>query len=481
MSAIPISHPNATAAAQGRRRNWWSTAAWLFIVAVLLYLERFPELLHWPARILFGGAAGWLVYALVRAVRRTKFETKKVVFSLILAGLLYGALYVICHVFVKLMSHKDERLQMAETTELSHMARTGIKAMLSGASPVQYDREVGWVHRPGYEWRMHSVSQQGLRGPRIYPETPVDPAKRVICVGDSFTFGYEVADDESFPAHGERLRPGTEWINLGICGSGLAQAYHQYRKTGRNFGGKYVVIGFMTNNQKRTVNCFRAFIAPGSPMAPLTKPFAKFVKSRLTMEPNPYQELSDYHRLLANEAEELKKLTELDYITWSDQEASRNPIVRTLLYIAERRDIYRNVEVLLNRADDDDDPSEPPIPEGDPYGHAIWHPDSPGFKANAGVFDLFYNEVIADGRIPLIVILPSHQDVRQRADGEPPMHGALLAHLKAKGYRHFDFLDSLEGRFGDKLGSEDLYIGTHFNGPTNRFVAEEILKHLELP
>jgi hypothetical protein len=458
----------------------WTTAAWVFIVAVLLYLERFPELLHWPARILFAGAAVWISYVVVRAVRRTKFEAKKVVFSLILMGMVYAALYVICHVFVTLMAQRDESMIKVETTELSHKARIGIKAMLDGTSPVQYDREVGWVHRPGHQWRGHTVSAQGLRGTRLYEESAADPSKRLICVGDSFTFGYEVTDDQTFAAHGEQMRPGTEWINLGICGGGLTQAYLQYKKNGRTFGGKYVVIGFMTNNQKRTVNCFRALIAPGSPLAPLTKPFAKFADGRLTIEPNPYQQMSDYERLLANEAEEVARISQLDYITWSNQVAAQNPIVRTLQYVAERREIHKNVDVLLRRSDDEDDASDPEMPEGDPYGRAIWHPDSPAFKANAAVFDLFCKEVIADGRIPLIVILPSEMDVRHRAEGAEPVYGALRAHLQAKGHRHFDFLDSLEKRFGKKLGTEKFYIGTHFNGATNRLVAEEIVRELGL-
>jgi hypothetical protein len=148
--------------------------------------------------------------------------------------------------------------------------------------------------------------------------------------------------------------------------------------------------------------------------------------------------------------------------------------------VAERREVPKNVNVLLNRADGEDDPAETEIPEGDPYGRAIWHPDSPAFKANAAVFDLFCREVIADGRIPLIVILPSEMDVRHRAEGVESAYGALRAHLQAKGHRHFDFLDTLERRYGKKLGNEKFYIGTHFNGATNRLVAEEIIRELGL-
>ncbi len=79
----------------------------------------------WPFRILTVAAALWLLYAAVHFVRTTKFELKKVVFSLILGLMLYGALHLICAVFIKLMSVKDERLLTIETTELSGKARAG--------------------------------------------------------------------------------------------------------------------------------------------------------------------------------------------------------------------------------------------------------------------------------------------------------------------------------------------------------------------
>ncbi len=102
------------------------------------------------------------------------------------------------------------------------------------------------------------------RGTRIYPETPADPAKRFLCVGDSFTFGYEVADDECYPAQGEQIccRAPSGSTSASVAAVSPRRCCNTARP-GAKFGGKYVVIGFMTNNQKRTVNCFRAFVAPG--------------------------------------------------------------------------------------------------------------------------------------------------------------------------------------------------------------------------
>ncbi len=470
---------SATDAGVSRSRLGTSLVAGsaLFIVLMLLYLEKIPPALHWPMRLLFVAAVGWLLVSAFRALWGRKIQGKVVIFTLILAAMLYGALFVICAVFVKLMSAKDEALTTVDTSALSEKARRGTEGMLSGDSPIQYDREVGWVHRPGYAWKGHSISEQGLRGTRVYPETPADPDKRILTIGDSFTFGYEVPDDQTFAHHGEQLAPGTEWINLGICGGGLTQSLLQYRKNGRKFGGKYVVIGFMTNNIKRTVNCYRPFVSPDDSMTPLTKPYAKIVDGVFSLEPNPYQDVAEFEKLLGNESEAIGRLYEMDYFSWSQQKGATNPILRTLGYVWERRDGDRNLALLLNQPVD---PHGSFRPGGDPYGNAIWHPKSLGFQANARVFDIYYNEIIADGRVPLIVILPSGADVEKRAEGGTPKHAALLDHFDAKGYRYFDFLDTLAEVHGDKLSPKDLYVKTHFNGETNALIAREIIKALSL-
>jgi hypothetical protein len=145
-----------------------------------------------------------------------------------------------------------------------------------------FDRDIGWVPRPGHREGGTQISLQGLRSLREYVIPPPDPDNRVLCLGDSFTYGHSVSDTETYPCHAEHLRPGTEWINLGISGACLTQCLLQYRKNGRKFGGRHVVIGFMTDDAKRTVNCFRSFLTHWNPF---TKPFAKYSNGTFSIEP----------------------------------------------------------------------------------------------------------------------------------------------------------------------------------------------------
>jgi hypothetical protein len=117
----------------------------------------------------------------------------------------------------------------------------------------------------------------------------------------------------------------------------------------------------------------------------------------------------------------------------------------------------------------------------DPYGRAIWRPDSPGFIALTRVFDLFYSEIIADGRIPLIVIIPGPLDVENFVNERPKLYEALTDHFKAKQYRWFDFLDPLVAKHKDDLSYDELFVVRHFKGPINKELAGEVIKALGLP
>ena len=82
--------------------------------------------------------------------------------------------------------------------------------------------------------------------------------------------------------------------------------------------------------------------------------------------------------------------------------------------------------------------------------------------------------------VPLIVIIPSAQDVENAAKGKESEHAALNDHLEGKGYLFFDFLESLRRRYPDELTKDKFFVATHLNAETNKFLAEEIIKALGL-
>lgn len=482
--------------------------AMLFCLGAVLFFQHVPQALRWPVRLLFLGAVLWLIFMAIQTVRTMTFSGKNLLFSLITGAFFYAALHLGCHVFIRLMAPRDDRLSARVITSLADPQREGITAMLNGTTYEMYDRDIGWVPRPGHKEQGVQISGQGLRSLREYAIPPPDPEKRILCLGDSFTYGHSVSDKETYPYHGEQLRPGTEWINLGISGACLTQCLLQYRKNGKKFGGKHVVIGFMTDDAKRTVNCFRPFLTPFNPF---TKPFAKYSDGVFSIEPNPYQDLSDYGRLLTNERQEIERLLKIDYLTWSKQVATSNPVLRTVQYVYESMHVDRNLYGLFYRKV----PKPPAKPKPtvdpatlvrdpygrmvwdpeenrwtkktektggtDPYGRAIWNPDSPGFIALTHVFDLLYGEIIADGRVPFIVIIPGPLDVENHVMKYPRLYASLVDHLEAKGYHYLDFLDPLVARHKNDLSIEAIFVQSHYQGSVNRELAEEVIKALHLP
>ncbi len=105
---------------------------------------------------------------------------------------------------------------------------------LTGLAPVQglhsvsaedYERIPGWWEpgqdfvdrvKPALPHRIH-INALGLRGPEV-ASPPRGP--RVLCIGDSFTFGDFVSDDETLPAQLSRLLgPEVEVLNGGVGGT----------------------------------------------------------------------------------------------------------------------------------------------------------------------------------------------------------------------------------------------------------------------
>lgn len=466
-------------------------AAVLFCLATVLFFEKVPVLLRWPARILWGADAAWLGLVVVRKLLAVRFGAKGVAFSLALGGMVYAALLLICHVFVKLMSSRDERIATRALETLSDEHKEGIRAMLDGSSYETFDREIGWVPRPGFKGDGVTVSGQGVRSLHDYPVPPPDPERRVLCLGDSFTFGVGVDDKGTYPFQAEQLHPGTEWVNLGIAGGCLLQDLLHYRKNGKAFGGKHVVIGLMTDDAKRTVNCFRAFLTPFNPF---TKPFAKYQNGTFSIEPNPFQDISDYRKLLENDRPEIARLLKMDYLSWSNQAAASNPVLRTALFVRETMHVDRNLNIFLGRT-----PSKPKRenlhafdPYGrltwdagqhdyiridgavDPYGQAIWHPESPGFTAVTMVVDALYEEIVADGRAPLIVVIPGPLDLENSRKHVPRVYRSLLEHFVQRHYHFFDFLESLVTRHKNNLAYSAIFNARHFLAPVNKELAEEV-------
>ena len=127
-----------------------------------------------------------------------------------------------------------------------------------------FDRELGWIPRAGYEsgdGRVR-VNAQSIRATRIYPSSAPDGTRRVVIVGDSYTWGENVGNAETFAAQMESVATGLEVLNLGVHGYGTDQQLLRLRRDGLPFRPDVVVLAIFGQNIHRNVLRFRDYAKP---------------------------------------------------------------------------------------------------------------------------------------------------------------------------------------------------------------------------
>ncbi|HEX4959664.1 MAG TPA: hypothetical protein VF173_02410 [Thermoanaerobaculia bacterium] len=121
------------------------------------------------------------------------------------------------------------------------------------------DPKVGHRMRPGLRavvgnWAEFTtrvrINQLGIRGPEIGPHRP--GVRRVLVLGDSFTFGTGVEEEEAFPARlAEELSRGgipAEGINAGMGAYGIPDEVAWYEVYGMQVHPDLIVLGIFTGN-----------------------------------------------------------------------------------------------------------------------------------------------------------------------------------------------------------------------------------------
>ena len=138
-----------------------------------------------------------------------------------------------------------------------------------------FSQRYGWLNYAGeknVDGRLIHIGAQGARGEREVSPQPKPGRTRVVCWGESFTFGSEVGDDETWPAQLELQSGGAfEVVNLGVSAWGTDQALLRFRDTREAMNPDVALMGFLVENIARNVNRLRNLYDP-STLEPLVKP-----------------------------------------------------------------------------------------------------------------------------------------------------------------------------------------------------------------
>src|SRR5262245_27375193 len=100
---------------------------------------------------------------------------------------------------------------------------------------------------PGFSNSFHTIDADGLRSGG---GTAPSGDGLILAVGDSFTYGDEVRDEETWPARLQALT-GRRVLNGGVTGYGLDQTVLRLERLAEAYAPSLVILGFIADDIRR--------------------------------------------------------------------------------------------------------------------------------------------------------------------------------------------------------------------------------------
>lgn len=177
---------------------------------------------------------------------------------------------------------------------LDKLTEASLAAYRDGvASPV-----LGWVPRPGTETERNcagrdwSATVTGDLRRANGPAAAAAGSIAILTAGDSYTFGAEVDDGETFPARLEQLL-GVPVANLGVSAYDPLQAVLRLEQELPHYpNARALVLGIMYENLLRLENSFRSVYVLASPTAYTFKPYARDGSIRGVPRGDPWRDVA---------------------------------------------------------------------------------------------------------------------------------------------------------------------------------------------
>lgn len=134
----------------------------------------------------------------------------------------------------------------------------------------QYDAELGWIVRPNLHIEdmygdgvFLKTNAQQFRNENDFQKGVPEGMARLICSGDSFTFGHGVDNDHAWCNILGRDNVRLEVANAGQVGYGIDQAFLLYRRLHSRIDHNIVIFAFVTDDFRRaTLDRFLGYPKP---------------------------------------------------------------------------------------------------------------------------------------------------------------------------------------------------------------------------
>jgi len=132
----------------------------------------------------------------------------------------------------------------------------------------KYDPTKGWISKPNirdamvFKNKILNTNSKGLRGYKEYSFSNDHNKLRILLLGDSFTFGDEVSDTETYAYYLQKSLPDAEIINMGVHGYGHDQMLIILKEEGIKYKPDIVILGFIPFDMDRNTLNFRDYAKP---------------------------------------------------------------------------------------------------------------------------------------------------------------------------------------------------------------------------
>lgn len=284
-------------------------------------------------------------------------------------GDMWGKAYLLPREWSKVVGHYQESFRLK----------------LTNPPYAVYHEVLGWTiglnrSRPA---ERYFSSVEGLRSPRAgITFADRHPVTRVALIGDSYTFGDEVAYEETWGYQLEKLLgPDVQVLNFGVNAYGTGQAYLRYLQDVRSWHPDVVIFGFVDHDLVRTMSVYAPLTFPTATI-PYAAPRFVMRDRQLTLLnvplPPPEQIFS------------VKSIDELSYIEW-DRSYVKGEWDRPAWTIPTRSYLFRWLESWYPITDD----LRPDVS------------DAAMREVNGAIFQAFVKQAKVDGAVPILVHFPS--------------------------------------------------------------------------
>ena len=449
------------------------------LFAILAIFPLLPNALTWPARVMMLALVLALGVSLRAFARSKKGIPKPVLFRTVAVLLSCAAAYGLLEAAAWLYLQRAPLSGQAFVLPEKHKAF--LRSMLAGKHDYEtYSETLAWTIAKNQtsDNGLYRSNDEGFRADREYGWQKPPGKIRVLTFGDSYTHGDEVANQDTWQHAAEQKAPNMEFLNFGVPGYSLAQAYLRYREIAPDYPADFVIIGCMSEDLKRSVNAYYPFRydrPENSPNA-LSLPYASLDEAgQLLVNPPPIANLKEYAAFLENPLPKLKEMAQVDILfrppaptpllnlidsRWESMEDGLTPLVdyvRTAWYGA--LDYDRNLRTLAGLSASRNGSRRKLI-----------------VNINCQLFERFVQEVESRGSVPLIMWFPSPDDLKDYNQRKPREYESCFEFFEEKHLTSVDTLSWLKEIDGarEPLHLDRLITGVHFSPESNRHVGQRI-------